>query len=298
MMRIANPALRCVLIVFALSIAGRAAPPVAPAGLQLYSLRLQAMRDMRGALDQARSLGFREIEIAGTGALSAADFAQELRARRLTAIGAHTRYVQLQKGIAGAILEAKTIGAKYVITSLPKPIVAQVTDENGVGEIARLFNEWGEACREAGLQFACHTHGAEFYKVAPNDETIFDVLMRKTKPELVALEMDVYWVFLAGQDPAELLRKNPGRWQLMHLKDLRKGVGTGVGAVSAPATDNVAVGEGQIDWPAVLEAARAAGIRHYFIEDESASPLDNIPRSLDYLQRLDVGRAEKRPRDR
>ncbi len=255
-------------------------------GLQLYSLRLQAMRDMRAALDQARELAFSEIEIAGTGSLAAGDFAQELAARGLTAIGGHTRYVQLLKGVEGAIDEAKRIGTKFVLTSLPKPVIAEIKDEAAVRVIADRFNAWGRACRNAGLSFAYHTHGGEFYRVSPGGETILDLLMRETDPELVCLQMDVYWVFLAGQDPVRLLQRYPGRWRLMHLKDLRLGVITGLGATSAPATDNVTLGDGQIDWKGVMQAAREAGIQYYFIEDESAQPLVNIPRSLVYLNAL------------
>ena len=270
-------------------ILGSGALPASPGpsiGLQLYSLRLQAMRDMRAALDQARELGFSEIEVAGTGSLAAGDFAQELADRGLTAIGGHTRYVQLLKGIEGAIDEARRIGAKFVLTSLPKPVIAEIKDEAAVRAIANQFNAWGRACRDAGLSFAYHTHGGEFHRVSPGGETILDTLMRETDPALVCLQMDVYWVYLAGQDPVRLLQQYPGRWRLMHLKDLRLGVTTGLGAASAPATDNVALGDGQIEWKGLMQAAREAGVQYYFIEDESARPLENIPRSLLYLNAL------------
>jgi sugar phosphate isomerase/epimerase len=112
------------------------------------------------------------------------------------------------------------------------------------------------------------------------------VLVRETKPELVCYEMDVFWVFHAGQDPAKLLAKYPDRWALMHVKDMRKGAVTGLSTGSAAPVDNVPVGDGQIDWRAVLGTARQIGVQYYFIEDETPAPLQCIPISLAYLRAL------------
>jgi sugar phosphate isomerase/epimerase len=97
--------------------------------------------------------------------------------------------------------------------------------------------------------------------------------------------MDVFWVAHAGVDPAALLARYPGRWRMLHLKDLRRGAkrdATG----AAPATDDVPVGQGEVHWPAVLSEARRAGVEYYFIEDESVAPLENVPTSLRYLSRF------------
>ena len=96
--------------------------------------------------------------------------------------------------------------------------------------------------------------------------------------------MDVFWVFHAGQDPVKLLNKYGDRWQLLHVKDIRKGAVTGLSTGSAPPTDNVPVGDGQIDWPAVLRASQKVGVKHYIIEDETPTPLQAIPASLKYLR--------------
>lgn len=97
--------------------------------------------------------------------------------------------------------------------------------------------------------------------------------------------MDVFWVVHAGQDPVKLLQKYPNRWISLRVKDLRKGAVTGLNTGSAPPTDKVTVGLGQIDWPsAVLRAAQAIGVQQYFIEDESPTPLQCIPDSLKYLR--------------
>ena len=103
----------------------------------------------------------------------------------------------------------------------------------------------------------------------------------------VAFEMDVFWVVHPGADPVKFLNKYPGRWQLMHLKDMRKGALIGLPKPeSAPETDNVAVGAGQIDWKAVLGTAEKIGVTYYILEDETPTPLQCIPVSLAYLRAL------------
>jgi sugar phosphate isomerase/epimerase len=253
-------------------------------GLQLWSLRDQTKASTTGALDIAAGLGFTEVETAGTGSLSVAGFAKELQARKLTAVAAHTGYEALQKDLSKAIADAKTLGVQYLICpALPhaKPFTA-----DDAHRVAAEFNTWAQACAAAGLKFGYHTHGFEFVAATAGGETPFDVLVRETKPDLVSFEMDVFWVFHAGVDPVKLLQKYPGRWRFLHVKDIRKGAVTGLSTGSAPTADKVAVGEGQINWPAVLGAASQAGITHYFIEDEGAQPLQDIPASLKYLKAL------------
>lgn len=253
-------------------------------GLQLWSLRDQTKESTTGALDVAAGFGFTEVETAGTGSLSPEEFARELAARKLTVIAAHAGYESLKKDFAKVLADAGTLGAKYLICpALPHPKGFTVDDAR---RVAAEFNAWGEACKAAGLKFGYHTHGFEFVAATDGGDTPFDVLMNETKPDLVCFEMDVFWVFHAGVDPVKLLQKYSGRWRFLHVKDIRKGAVTGLSTGSAPPTDKVAVGDGQIDWPAVLGAAESAGVTHFFIEDESTQPLQNIPASLRYLATL------------
>ena len=100
-------------------------------------------------------------------------------------------------------------------------------------------------------------------------------------------EMDVFWVMHPGQDPAKLLTKYGSRWALMHLKDIRKGAQTGIYTGHAPLTDDVPLGTGQVNWPAVLKEAAKVGVKYYFIEDESPTVLDTLPVTTKYQ----IGRA-------
>jgi sugar phosphate isomerase/epimerase len=96
--------------------------------------------------------------------------------------------------------------------------------------------------------------------------------------------MDVFWVFQPGADPVAYLEKYPGRWSLMHLKDIRKGAQVGVFTGKAPLTDDVPLGTGQVPWPAVLKAAAKSGVKYYFIEDESPTVNAALPESIKYLE--------------
>src|SRR5687768_4871719 len=108
--------------------------------------------------------------------------------------------------------------------------------------------------------------------------------MQETKPDLVGYQMDVFWVVHPGQDPVKLLDKYGKRWVLMHLKDMRKGVKTGDLSGKSDVKNDVVLGTGQMNWPAILKASKKAGIKYYFIEDESPTAAEQIPQSLKYLE--------------
>jgi sugar phosphate isomerase/epimerase len=111
--------------------------------------------------------------------------------------------------------------------------------------------------------------------------------MSETDPRYVYYQMDVLWTVFPGQDPVKQLEKYPNRWLLFHLKDLKKGVPTGSLAGTTDLTNDVALGTGQVDWPALLSAAQKIGVKYYFIEDESPTVVEQIPRSLKFLEQLE-----------
>lgn len=252
-------------------------------GIQLYSLRAQFKENATGALDLLKTYGVTEVETwSGTG-LTPEQLSKELKARGVKAVSAHIGYADFQKDVNAVIATAKILGVEYVIV----PILngRNLKDEDA-HKIASDFNTWGAALKAAGLKFGFHTHGAEMApSAAGNGETLFDIMVRETKPELVTYEMDVFWAYQAGQDPVKLLNKYPDRWSMLHLKDMRKGGPVGLGQRTA-ATDQTAVGNGEINWPAILATAQKIGVKHYFLEDETPAPLQEIPVSLKYLRGL------------
>jgi sugar phosphate isomerase/epimerase len=256
-----------------------------PTGLQLYSLRdVFQQQGVTATLDKVRQWGFKYVEVAGTYGLKPAEFKAELDQRGLVPIGAHFPFERLRDDITGVIAEAKELGLIYVGCAWighKAPF-----DEKQCRAAAAVFNQAGKALAEKGLKFYYHNHGYEFY---PHGQgTLFDLLAAETDPRYVYFQMDVLWTFLPGQDPAKLLEKYPDRWLLLHLKDLKKGVTTGSLSGHTELTNDVALGTGQVDWPALLRAAEKVGVKYYFIEDESPSVLDQLPQSLRFLEQLEL----------
>ncbi len=257
-----------------------------PLGLQLYSLRETFKTDPVAALDRARTFGFTSAELYSGLPVAPEKLKPMLAERGITAVSGHFSYDDMKKDVNAVVKAAQTLGVKYAgVAWIPHEV-----GNFGAADVQRAaadFQTFGEAFKAAGIQFFYHVHGYEFRPIAEGaTETFFDQLAAATKPDLVAFEMDVFWVVQPGADPVKLLEKYPDRWQLMHLKDIRKGARTGVFTGKAPLTDDVALGTGMVDWPTLLRTAARTGVRHYFIEDESPTVLEQIPASLKYLESL------------
>lgn len=253
-----------------------------PLGLQLYSLRDSFNKDVPGTLKKVHDFGFRVVELAGTYGKSPEEFSSLLASNGLKAVAGHFGFERFRDDPEGVAKEAKALGLEWAGTAWV-PHSGQVTEE-WARETAKVFNHAGEVLAKHGIKFYYHNHGYEF--VPHQDGTVFDVLVRETKPGLVYFEMDVMWTVFPGQNPAQLMEKYPSRWALMHVKDLKKGVATGSLAGGTDTRNDVVIGTGQTDWPALLRAAQKAGVKYYFIEDESPSVLEQIPQSLKYLENV------------
>lgn len=253
-----------------------------PVGLQLYSLRNQFAKDVPGTLDVARGFGIEYVELAGTYNMPPAEFRSMLLAKGLKPISSLTGYERFRDDIDGVVREAKMLGVQYVGTAWI-PHRGEFTEQDARGAI-EVFNRAGRELSNNGLKFFYHTHGYEFYP--HGDGTLFDLMMKETKPEYVRYEMDVFWIVHPGQDPVKLLEKYGSRFELMHVKDMRKGTPTGLLTGQSDVTNDVALGTGQMDWPAIMRAAKKAGIKWYFIEDESPTSVQQIPQSLRFLKEL------------
>jgi sugar phosphate isomerase/epimerase len=286
------------IALFALHAVGSAAPttqthggaanePAAPVGVQLYSFRDAFKSDVRGTLKRVHDLGFRDVELAGTYGLTAAQFRTLLDSAGLHASSMHVAYEQFRDSLPQVLADAKTLGVRYLGTAwIPHP-----DGPISVGlahEAAAHFNAWGRAARERGFQFFYHVHGYEF---VPGDKGALpmDVLMRETDPAAVTFEMDVFWATLPGNDPVALLETYPTRWRLMHLKDMKKGVATNVktGAANADSTE-VPVGSGQIDYRGVIRTAKRLGVQKFYLEDETRDPFATVPHSIRWLRGIKI----------
>ena len=252
-----------------------------PIGLQLYSLRAKFAKDVPGTLDLVKSYGITYVELAGTYNLPPEQFRKMLDERGLVAVSGHFGFDRYQKDPDAVASEAKALGLKYAG-------VAWIThqapfDEQECKNAIEVFNKAGAALAKHGIQFFYHNHGYEFRP--HNGETFMDMLIKGTDPKHVAFQMDTFWVKHPGADPTEWLNKYPNRWKLMHVKDMKAGTESNFSGGSNVNND-VAVGTGILDWPSILKAAKKAGVKYYFIEDESDAVAEQIPQSLAHLEKV------------
>ncbi len=255
--------------------------PQAP-GMVSYTYREQFAKDLPGTLDTIKALGITDMEFSNLFGKTAADIRAMLDARGMICSSFGCSWDDLNKKTDEVAANAKTLGAKFVrVAWLPnrQPFTLEIAERT-----AAEFNAIGKLLREKhGLTYCYHNHGYEFVK--HGDGTLFDLLVEKTNPQDVSYELDILWAFHPGADPAAVIEKHADRIKLLHLKDLKKGV---VGDLTGktPVENDVALGTGQIDLPAVLKAAKKAGVLHYYIEDESPNIAVQVPASIAYLKSL------------
>ena len=246
-------------------------------GVQLYSAREALAKDFPGTLKHIGAIGYREVEAAGFYNRTAADVKRMMTDANLRCVSAHYGLADLLKTTGATIEYAKTLGLDYVICSSPWAANPAHLENysggawNGILHAMTLddwkwnaeqFNKIGRKMRQAGLKFGYHNHTMKFRKV---DGGIgYDVLLKETDPRYVTLELDCGWAAAAGHDPAKLMRSHPTRFSMLHLKDLKPApAGT-----EPDQRHSTIIGKGVVDFLPIFAAAKAIGIKHYFIEQE------------------------------
>jgi sugar phosphate isomerase/epimerase len=250
-------------------------------GVQAYTYRNSFPNGVAAVLDSIKALGITEMEGPNPKNISPEEFKKMLDARHITMPSIGVDYGLITKSPEDVVKLAKIFGSKYVMVAwIPHGKTFTIDDAK---KAVDDFNRVGKILKEHGITLCYHDHGYEF---APYlDGTLFDFIVQTTDPRYVSFEMDVLWAFHGGADPVDLLNKYKDRWKLMHLKDIRKGIANDLTGGTDTKND-VALGTGQINLPEVLKAAKKAGIRHYFIEDESPEHAAQIPVTIAYLKSL------------
>ena len=241
--------------------------------LQLYTVREETARDMPGTLRKISEIGYPAVEFAGYGDLTPQVLKAILDDLDLRASGAHVPLDSWETNPETVLADMQTLDCAHAILPIVPP--ERRTDEASVARLAEDLNRWGEQCRREGIAFSYHNHDFEFAPLGTT--TMWDVLVRETDPEVVGLELDLYWVKYAGTDPETTLRNVADRVALVHLKDM------------APddTLSDLPVGEGTLPWPALLEAADAAGVEWYIAEqDNPRDALEDVRTSLQHMRRL------------
>jgi sugar phosphate isomerase/epimerase len=253
----------------------------APLGVEAYTFRKSFPIDPAKTLDTIKMMGFTEME-GGANGLAPEEFRKLCDERGISIPSIGVGYEQLMRSPDSVIARAKILGAKFVMCAWIPHSKGILTLENAKQAVAD-FNHVGMILRANGLIFCYHAHGYEFQPYEGG--TLLDYIFAHTEPANVSFEMDIMWMQFGGGDPVALLKKYGRRWKLIHLKDLRKGTPKNLTGLTGPEND-VPLGMGEVDIPGVLKEARRLGIEHYFIEDESDHPNEQVPQSIDYLKGL------------
>ncbi len=247
-------------------------------GLQLYTLRDDFPRDPKGVLAKVASYGYKQIEgYEADRGLFWGMTNKELKAYMdeldMKLVSSHC---DIDNDFERKAAEAAEIGMEYLIC--PWRMQQSLDDYYAVAED---FNAKGEICKQNGIKFAYHNHAYTFTEM--DGKMPHDLLMDNTDPSLVEHEMDIYWVVTAGQDPIEWIKKYPNRFTLSHMKDRMKGTD------EAEAT--CTLGTGLIDFPSIVKAGRANGMKHFIVEQEryeGTTPLQSAEDNAAYMSTLNI----------
>jgi sugar phosphate isomerase/epimerase len=244
-------------------------------GAQLYTVRRELEKDFEGTLARVAALGYREVEFAGYFNHKPEEVRRVLARHGLAAPSAHFQLAEWRGDLQPLIDAAHAVGHDYLLLAWTPPEVRKTLDD--YRRLAELCNRAGERLHGAGLQFAYHNHDFEFAPV--EGRTPYDLLLERTDPRLVKLEMDLYWIVKGGGRPVEYFERWPGRYPLLHVKDMD----------ATAKRDFTEVGRGVIDFKTVFAHAGRAGVRHYFVEQDETpgSPFDSLKISIDNLRRLE-----------
>jgi sugar phosphate isomerase/epimerase len=255
-------------------------------GLQLYSLRDQLPKDVKGVIAKVAAAGYKEVETFGYSkhngfwGLDAKAFSSLLKANGLKTPSGHfglDEYFVHGKttDLESYIDAANATGMTYVIVPSINGEVLKSADQ--FKEVAEKLNKAAEMCKKSGLQLGYHNHNFEWKPI--DGTTFYDTILKETDPKLVHMEMDIFWVVRAGQDPVKLFKQHPGRFALCHIKDRDK-----------KQTDlNTEIGKGSIDFKTILSHAKLAGLKHFIVEQENyinIDPFVSIAESAAYVKNV------------
>jgi len=252
-------------------------------GIQLYSLRDQLPKDVKGVIRKVAEAGYKEVETYGYSVkdkfwgLDPKAFRSLLNETGLKAPSGHygmDNFIQTGNAeeLKTYIEAANIVGGSYI--TVPWLGDELRKDLDGFKNVAAKLNQAAELCKASGLKLAYHNHDFEFK--SHDGKTGYDVLLKETDPKLVQFEMDLYWVVRSGNDPVKLFEEHSGRFPMWHVKDMDK----------ADPSHNTEVGNGSIDFKEIFKHSKLAGLKHAFLEQENnyvPDPFESIKKSYSYI---------------
>jgi len=244
-------------------------------GVQLYTVRRELEKDFEGTLEKVAALGFSEVEFAGYFNRTPQQVKSVLARNNLSSPSVHVLTAGLRSNLQQTIDAAKTIGHQYVVCAYLLPEERKSLDD--YKRLIELFNDAGERLKKAGLQFCYHNHDFEFMPI--DGKIPYDLILAGTDPKTVKMELDLYWIAKAEKNPLKYFSAYPGRFPLVHVKDMD----------ATPKRFFTEVGRGTIDFKEIFADSEKAGIKHYFVEQDETpgSPFESIKMSIDYLKKLE-----------
>lgn len=254
-----------------------------PLAIQLYTIRDAISQNPEKALERLAGLGYKEVEIYGYNGTffgkNRSEFQSILKNTGIKIISSHHTTGLLDKS-PGTLLNKweKTVedlsflGTKYMVCSYLFPEERTTAHYKKLPE---LLEKSGEVTQKSGIQMAYHNHDFEFEKWDEKGN-IYDFILENSSSELVKMEMDLYWISKAGLDPLSYFEKYPGRFPLWHVKDMQK-----------DSKDFTEIGNGIIDFKRIFEARKKAGLKHWFVEQDSSDKdiFESISISRDYIRK-------------
>lgn len=254
-------------------------------GLELYTIRDAMAEDVPGSLKKVSELGYRYLEPADYAdgkfyGYSPSEFRKMAEDLGMKVVSSHSKVeaagVTLDNAKEMADAHAE-LGVEYCI----QPWVEEV--DRTVEKYKKMVSDWnevGQIMKNVGIQFGYHNHNFEFANL---DGVVpyYDIYLPEMDPDLITMEIDLYWVTKAGQDPVEMFNKYPGRFQLFHMKDMLNK--NGIPFYDVIKDDICSVGEGVVDFKRILEAKKVAGMKYMFVEDDNqgnGKPFEAIDTSI------------------
>lgn len=254
-------------------------------GLQLYTLREELPKDVKGTLEKVAKAGYTNVETYGFSTkdqfwgLTPKELKKILDDNGLKAVSGHYNlgsflYDGNTEELIASIEAAKILKSEFLtVPWVDEPFRRNIEDYK---KIAARVNEAAKMCKNAGLKLAYHNHDFEFQK--HDGVTGYEILLKETDKDLVFFELDLYWVIHSGNDPLKLFRENPGRFKMWHVKDKDK----------INNELNTEVGSGTIDFKPIFKEAKQSGMVHFFVEQENnfaSNSFESIKTSCDFISK-------------
>jgi sugar phosphate isomerase/epimerase len=232
--------------------------------------------DWKGTLEKLAKQGYTEMETGNYMGNSLSEFKAVCKSLGIDVFAGGSSIADMLKEPEKKIADALEMGKKYWVCYWPWLSDAKNITADEAKVAADNLNKLGEAARKGGIKFCWHNHNWEFEK-ATSEGLPFDILMKNTDPKTVKMELDIYWVRKGGGDPVECMKKYPGRYEILHVKDMD----------ATPEKSFACPGSGIIDFRPVFREAWNQGVRHYIVErDNEQNGIECLRGSAEYLRNV------------